>query len=117
MTVDKFGHYYNQKYNSEALRKNVSKTLGIIVDETNNLDIQNKKIKNLAPPSQGTDAVNKTYLSTQINHVQEILKKGITKEILSIRKDIADLNKKITDIYNVMVSITPKNNGKKSDSK
>ena len=73
MTVDKFGHYYNQKYNSEILKKNVSKTLGIIIDKNNNLDIHDKRIKNLAPPSEGSDAVNKNYLYSQINHVQEIL--------------------------------------------
>ena len=98
MTVDKFRHYYIQKYDSEILKKNVSKTLGIIIDKHNNLDIQDKRIKNLAPPSEGADAVNKDYLYSQINHVQEILKRGISTEIIKIRQDVIDLRQQITDI-------------------
>ena len=98
MTVDKFGQYYNQKYNSEILKKNVSKTLGIIIDKNNNLDIQDKRIKNLAPPSEGSDAVNKDYLYSQINHVQEILKRGISAEIVNIRQHVIDLRQQINDI-------------------
>lgn len=117
MTVDKFGHFYNQKYNSEILKKNVSKTLGIIVDKHNNLDIQDKRIKNLAPPSEGTDAVNKDYLYSQVNHIQEVLKRGISKEVVNIRKEIIDLKLKIKEIYDVMITISSSNNGEKSDSK
>lgn len=106
MTVDKFGHYYNHKYNSEILKKNVSKTLGIILDKDKNLDIQDKRIKNLATPSEGTDAVNKDYLHSQINHVQEILKRGISKEVVNNRKDIIELKQKINDIYDVMKSMS-----------
>lgn len=117
MTVDKFGHYYNHKYNSEILKKNVSKTLGIIIDSNNNIDIQNRKIKNLAPPSEGSDAVNKDYLYSQINHIQEVLKRGISKEVTNNIKDIKDLNQKIKDIYDVIITISSRVNGEKIDSK
>lgn len=117
MTVDKFGHYYNNKHNSETLKKNVSKILGIIVDENYNLDVQNKKIRNLNFPSEGTDAVNKTYLHTQINILQEILKKGISKEVVTVRKEINELNKQIRDIYDVMITISRTSNGQEGNSR
>lgn len=112
MTVDKFGHYYAQKYNSETLKKNVTHTLGITLDKNNNLDIQNKKIKNLAPPTEGTDAVNKTYLSVQINHTQEVLKKGISKEVINLRKEITELKRTIKDIFDVMKEMPSANKWK-----
>lgn len=75
--------------------------LGIAVDKHNNLDIQNKKIKNLGPPSEETDAVNKAYLQTQIHRSQEIL----NIEILSIRHDISQLKNTLKSL----MSSTPFN--------
>lgn len=43
MTVDKFGHHYNQKNQSIAVRENVSRLLGVNIDEDNNLNVQYKK--------------------------------------------------------------------------
>lgn len=105
MTVDKFGHYYNQKYNSEVLKKNVSKMLGITVDEDYNINIQNKKIRNIAPPTEDSDAVNKAYLYSQIKHIQEILKHDLNTEFNSIRSEISELKKKLKDIYAVLSSM------------
>lgn len=105
MSVDKFGHFSN----SDVLRRNVPKILGICVDSHNNLDIQNKKIKNLSPPSDDTDAVNKTYLQTQINHSQEILKRGLNTEIITIRKEIAELKTNLKDVYDVMITMASNN--------
>lgn len=102
MSVDKFGHYAS---NSNVLRENVSKILGIVVDSHNNLDFQNKKIKNLGAPSEDTDAVNKVYLQTQINHSQEIVKRGISTEIVDIRREISNLKNSLQDVYDVIISI------------
>lgn len=117
MAVDKFGHYYNNKFTSETLKKNVSKILGIIVDENYNLDVQNKKIRNVNFPTEGTDAVNKTYLHTEIKNHEDILKRSISKEVVTLRKEISDLNNKIDDVYNVMVSLAKSSYGKEGDSK
>lgn len=106
MTVDKFGHYYNQKYNSEALKKNVSKTLGITVDEDYNIDVQNKKIRNISQPSEGTDAVNKTYLHSQVNHLQEILKRDCNTEFISIREELSELKKNYKDLLKILTSMS-----------
>lgn len=99
MTVDKFGHHYNQKYTSIALRGHVSRILGINIDNDNNIDIQNKKIKNLAPPSEGTDAVNQSYVHSQNQHLQEILKNGIFNECSNIREEISQLKKSQNEIF------------------
>lgn len=103
MTVDKFGrHYSKQKYNSDVLKKNVPQILGIIVDRDNNLNIQNKRIKNVAPPREEADAVNKAYLQIQINRTQDQLKRGINTEVLSVRNHIHELKSNLKDIYDVL---------------
>lgn len=117
MTVDKFGNYHSQKYNLDTLKKNVANTLGIIVDRNNNLNIQHKKIKNLGPPTEGTDAINQSYLSLQINHTQEVLKKGISKEVISIRSDIEELRHTIKDIFDVIKEISSAIYGKTSNNR
>lgn len=97
MTVDKFGHHYNQKYTSIALRGHVSRILGINIDNDNNIDIQNKKIKNLAPPSEGTDAVNHhTYIH------KTSTKNGIFNECSNIREEISQLKKSQNEIFKIL---------------
>lgn len=115
MTVDKFGHYYNQKYSGESRKRNFSKSFGITLGG-DDYDADNRRIINLATPQQGTDAVNKSYINSQINHMQEHLKRGISKEVIIVRNEIKTLNKKICDIYDVMIMNTSTNNGKKSNS-
>ena len=55
-------------------------------------------------------------MNSQINHMQEHLKRGIRKKVLIVRDEIKTLNKKICDIYDVMIMNSLTNNGKKSDS-
>lgn len=123
MTVDKFGHYYNQKYIGDITRNTLSKNFGITFNG-NNIDIENKRILNLSPPINGADAVNKHYVNTQITHMQEHLKRGINKEVLIVRNEIKDLNKIISDIYSVMITLSSQqqqqqqqHNGKKNNNK
>lgn len=97
MSVDKFGHFSN----SHLLKRNVPKVLGIFIDRYSNLDIQNRKIKNLAPPSEDTDAVNKVYIQTQISRTRDSLIKDleyIREEITNLKNDIQDLNKILMEI-------------------
>lgn len=115
MTVDKFGHYYNQKHSDDLRRRNFSKNFNIVANG-DNFNADNKRIINLATPLEGADAVTKTYMNSQINHMQELLKRGISKEVIIVRDEIKVLNKKICDIYDVMVMNSATNNGKKSDS-
>lgn len=91
MSVDKFGHYSN----SNTFRKNASKFLGIAIDQHYNIDIKNRKIKNLGQPSENYDAVNKAYLQTQIVHVKEIIKRDVSSEIRNLRKEIDLLRKEL----------------------
>lgn len=102
MSVDKFGRYSKQKYNCDILKKNASKIIGIIVDSDNNLNVQNKRIKNLEIPREDADAVNKLYVQTEINRTQSQLKRGLSTEVVDIRNDIKQLNTKINEIYYVM---------------
>lgn len=116
MPVDKFGHYHKIRYNT--FKEDVEKTLGFVLDEHENLDIQNKRIRNISPPMQSSDAVNKAYLHQQINHNQEILKRGISKEIAAIKKTIDNLQKMVNETYSVMASLAKtSNNGKESVNK
>ena len=74
------------------------------------------KIKNLEPPAEGTDAINQTYLSMQINHTQDVLKSGISKEVISIRSDIEELRHTIKDIFDVIKEISSAIYGKTSNN-
>lgn len=101
MSVDKFGHFSN----SNISKRNVSKNLGISTDQYNNIDIQNRKIKNLASPSEDTDAVNKIYLQTQISHSQDILRTEVSTEIKDILRtelstEIKDIRQEVTWLKN-----------------
>lgn len=102
MSVDKFGHF------SSGNIRNVPKVLGIAFDRYNNLNIQNKKIKNLGPPTEDTDAVNKAYLQKQINYSREILKQDLNSDIIIIKQEIAQLrdilNKSFNDIHAIIIN-------------
>lgn len=102
MSVDKFGRYSKQKYNCDIFKKNASKIIGIIVDSDNNINVQNKRIKNLGVPREDADAVNKVYLQTEINRTQDQLKRGLNTEVVNIRNDIKELRSKINDLYYVL---------------
>lgn len=86
MSVDKFGHF-----SKDMQRGNVPKIPGINFDKNNNLNIQNKKIKNLGSPAEDTDAVNKAYLHNQIEHMREVLKKEVNVELTDIRREITEM--------------------------
>lgn len=102
MSVDKFGRYSKQKYNTNILKKNVPRIVGIIVDSDNNLNVQNKRIKNLGVPRDDTDAINKGYLQAEINRTQDQLKRGLNTEVVSIKNNIKELKSIINDIYYTM---------------
>lgn len=102
MTVDKFGHHYNQKNQSIAVRENVSRLLGVNIDEDNNLNVQNKKIRNVASPAEGADAVNQAYVHTQIKHIQEILKKNFIQECTFLREEISQLKRSQNEIFKAL---------------
>lgn len=99
MTVDKFGHYFNQKYSSEGRSKNILTNFGFTLDG-NNIDFKNKRIINVAAPLDGLDAANKTYVNSQIKHMQENLKSELRKEYDSqlnfIKHDIKKLQESFT---------------------
>lgn len=114
MSVDKFGHFSPD--NSNAFKRDAPKVLGFFIDGNRNLDVQNKKIKNLDTPSEKTDAVNKIYVQTQLIILQEVLKKEIHDENLKIREEVVNLRKDIIDIYGILASLMY-NHGEESNSK
>lgn len=80
MSVDKFGHYYNSKLNyNNIIRKNESKMFGFILDSDENLNVQNKRIKQVSSPVEENDAVTKNFLLSQINQMQKDLLLNIHK--------------------------------------
>lgn len=109
MSVDKFGHYsFNNSY---PIKRDVPKVLGFFFDNDRNLDLQNKNIKNLAAPTEETDAVNKVYLQTQVNDAKEFLKADLYNTLTQIETQFFYLRDKISDIYDFLVKIT-RDNGK-----
>lgn len=104
MSVDKFGHFSN----STHYKKNVSKIFGIFIDRHNNIDIQYKKIKNLDPPAEDTDAVNKAYLQKQIYHSRDILKRDLNIEVNNIRQEITQMKISLSQLFE-LISTMPEN--------
>lgn len=102
MSVDKFGHFSN----SDSVRKNDPKILGFGIDRHYNIDVKNKKIKNLAPPSEDTDAINRAYLQAQITRSQAILKNEMKPEFIDIRSEIAQIKNSIKDLLKVVGSMS-----------
>ena len=112
MSVDKFGHFSIN--NTKVLKRDAPKVFGFFIDENRDLNIQNKKIKNLGSPAEQTDAVNKVYVQSQVNHSEEVLKKIFNKQIVYIRQEIINLRNDIKDIFGVLASLS-RNHGEKSN--
>lgn len=111
MSVDKFGHYYNSMLNNNnILRKNVEKTANIIVDNDKNLNIQNKRIKNIATPLEEKDAVTKGFLFTQIEQIQKdlllIINKN-SKELDMVREYLKRMENLLNDVLKDKIDILP----------
>lgn len=114
MSVDKFGHFTIS--NLKPYKGDVPKVLGLFLDNNRNLDLQNKKIENLATPTEEADAVNKIYLQTQINIAQELLKNYFNNKIDSVEHSLTLLNRKLIDFYELLTSI-PIYNAEENTSK
>lgn len=90
MTVDKFGHYFDRKYNSEEKTKNLLKNFGFRIDD-NNVNIEHKRIINVALPIEELDVANKAYVNSQISSMVF----GLSQQVNNLKKEITDLNHKI----------------------
>lgn len=98
MSVDKFGHYLNDK--SEInLAKNAPKLLGFFVDQNNNIDVQNKRIKNVANALEENDCINKLFLQTQIDKQKQEIKFQLENHLHDFNKQ---MDEKITNIKTVV---------------
>lgn len=71
MSVDKFGHYSNEKYSNENLKKTESKLIGITMDNDQNINMQNRRIKNVGVPIQETDAITKRFMQAHVTQAKE----------------------------------------------
>ena len=87
MSVDKFGHYLNDTSNIISL-KNAPKLLGLFVDTNNNIDVQNKRIKNVAEALEENDVINKLFLQTQIEKLEEKLLTYFKADNTVIQEDL-----------------------------
>lgn len=94
MTVDKFGHYFNRKYSSEEKTKTLLKTFGFRLDG-DNVNMEHKRIVNVALPLDELDAVNKAYVNSQIRHMIF----GVSEEVKTLKTEIDDLNKIIGERF------------------
>jgi len=61
MSVDKFGHFSVYKERSENLKRRVSSSKELFIDEDGNLNAQNKRIKNGSKPLGNNDLAMKQY--------------------------------------------------------
>lgn len=112
MSLDKFGHYLNDTSGIISV-KNVPKLLGFYMDVDNNINVQNKRIKNIAKALEDNDAVSKLFLQSQVEKMQEEINKRLQEEVneirkenitmkLSLEKQIETMNEKINRFENYM---------------
>lgn len=101
MSVDKFGHF--SSYKNEVLKNDAHKWLGFTVDKDKNVDVHNKRIKNVRNAVEDYDAVNKAYLFLQIHNEQNILRNGIKKEINRVRNELLQVKDQLKNILNELV--------------
>jgi len=59
MSVDKFGHFSDDRERSENLKRRVNSTEGLFIDEDGNFNAQNKRIKNGSKPLHNNDLATK----------------------------------------------------------
>lgn len=103
MSVDKFGHYLNDT-SGIISTKNAPKLLGFFMDTNNNIDVQNKRIKNVAKALEENDAINKLFLQTQIEKLEheitlelEETNNKINAKLLNIKLQLEENNNKINE--------------------
>lgn len=112
MSLDKFGHYLNDTSSIISI-KNAPKLLGFYMDVHNNIDVQNKRIKNVADALDENDVVNKLFLQTQLEKAQEEINERLQQKVneihkeniavkLSLENQIELLNEKIYRFENYM---------------
>lgn len=111
MTVDKFGHYFNQKHNrSKEKRKHLLRNFGFTLDG-NNISVENRRIINLAAPLDELDAVNKSYMDTQVtkkyNKLNSPFMNKIEERLYKIEENISKCyeTEKIKKQYDIQLSI------------
>ena len=90
MSIDKFGHYLNDT-SGRVFVKNVPKLLGFVMDTTNNIDVQNKRIKNVAKALEENDVVNKLFLQSQIEEVRDEIHLILSQKLNEIRETISSM--------------------------
>lgn len=88
MSVDKFGHYLNDTNSSIFSTKNAPKLLGFFMDADNNINVQNKRIKNVAKALEENDVINKLFLQTQIEKTEDKLKLYFKEDNIKMRDDL-----------------------------
>lgn len=90
MSVDKFGHYLNDTSSSTISIQNAPKLLGFFMDTDNNIDVQNKRIKNVAKALEEDDVINKVFLQTQIEKTENKLIKYFKEDANKIRDGLQE---------------------------
>lgn len=92
MSLDKFGHYLNDT-SSIILTKNAPKLLGFYMDADNNINVKNKRIKNVGNALEENDAISKLFLQMQLEKMQHEIINNLKEEVNEIRKE--NINSKV----------------------
>lgn len=91
MPVNKFGHFTVSTNNS--LKRHASKNFGFILDGDRNINVQNKRIKNVSSPVNDKDVVTKVFFDTEVGGIQADFLDTINSVAEDIKKKISDITK------------------------
>jgi len=79
MSIDKFGHFSNDRDFSSLFKREVESLTGIYLDTDGYINVQKKRIKNFSKPINRNDLAIKFYVDDKINEAKSHQMETITK--------------------------------------
>lgn len=95
MSIDKFGHFSNDRDFSSLFKRELESLTGVYLDTDGHINVQKKRIKNSSHPINGHDLAIKQYVDEKINSVKLEQTGEIVKSFEFRNKRVSDLESKV----------------------
>ena len=102
MSINKFGHYLNDTSSIISI-KNAPKLLGLYMDKDNNIDVQNKRIRNVASALEENDVVNKMFLQSYTEKMQKETIDYLKSDIEEIREILFNMKQMFIEEIKLLI--------------
>jgi len=102
MSIDKFGHFSNDRDFSLLFKREVECLTGIYLDTDGHINVQKRRIKNSSKPINGNDLSIKFYVDDKINEAKSHQMETITKSFQLRNKRVSELESKVIKMITQM---------------